>query len=160
MCSVDPLTHKEYVDIDKVQSAACACDAHLTTASASAASRKHGRNSQPTMAAARVEKRPKFSALRDSGKVANWLGAQPADFTCEQEGRLADPLPAFFEDWKAKCPRFETTGKINLPQDLLMEGKLGGNICFHKGCRQPGHRWDHCPKLAMHVAKNPAVRGF
>ncbi|KAL3133595.1 hypothetical protein ABBQ32_008122 [Trebouxia sp. C0010 RCD-2024] len=41
-----------------------------------------------------------------------------------------------------------------------MEGKLEKNICFYKGCRKPGHRWDHCPKLAMHVAKNPAVRGF
>ena len=32
MCSVDPLTHKEYTNIEKAQSAACACDAHLTFA--------------------------------------------------------------------------------------------------------------------------------
>ena len=34
MCSVDPLTHKEYSDIEKAQSAACACDAHLFSAAA------------------------------------------------------------------------------------------------------------------------------
>ena len=28
-CSVDPCTYKEYTDIDKAQSAACACEAHL-----------------------------------------------------------------------------------------------------------------------------------
>ena len=27
--------------------------------------------------------------------------------------------------------------------------------CYYKGCQKPGHCWDHCPKLAMHVAKNP-----
>ena len=31
MCSIDRLTHKEYTDIEKAQSAACACDAHLTS---------------------------------------------------------------------------------------------------------------------------------
>ena len=31
MCSVDPLAYKEYIDIEKAQSAACACDAHLTS---------------------------------------------------------------------------------------------------------------------------------
>ena len=34
MCSVDPLTHKDYSDIEKAQSAACACDAHLFSAAA------------------------------------------------------------------------------------------------------------------------------
>ena len=34
MCAVDPLTHKEYADIGKAQSAACACDAHLLFTSA------------------------------------------------------------------------------------------------------------------------------
>ena len=30
MCLVDPLTHREYTDIAKAQSAACAVDAYLT----------------------------------------------------------------------------------------------------------------------------------
>ena len=34
MCSIDPLAHKEYTDIEEAQLAACACDAHLTSASA------------------------------------------------------------------------------------------------------------------------------
>lgn len=36
MCLVDPFTHKEYIDIAKAQSAACACDAHLFSASVAA----------------------------------------------------------------------------------------------------------------------------
>ena len=35
MCLVDPFTHREYIDIEKAQSAACACDAHLFSAAAS-----------------------------------------------------------------------------------------------------------------------------
>ena len=34
MCSLDPLTHKQYADIEAAQNAACACDAHLSSASA------------------------------------------------------------------------------------------------------------------------------
>lgn len=49
------------------------------------------------------------------------VGDQPADFTCDLEGRLDDPLPNFFAEWVARCLT-ETTGKTLLPQDLLMEG--------------------------------------
>ena len=34
MCSLDPHTHKQYADIEAAQNAACACDAHLFSASA------------------------------------------------------------------------------------------------------------------------------
>ena len=34
MCSLDPLTHKQYADIEAAQNAACACDAHPFSASA------------------------------------------------------------------------------------------------------------------------------
>lgn len=96
------------------------------------------------------------------GKVAKWSGDQPTNFTCDLEGRLAEPLPNFFAEWVAHCPKSDTTGKTLLPQDLLMEGKLPTqrDVCFYKGCKKSGHRWDHCPKLAMHVAKNPAVRDY
>ena len=55
MCSLDPLTHKQYADIEPAQNAACACDAHLKSASAAAASRKRG--AQPSTATARVNQR-------------------------------------------------------------------------------------------------------
>ena len=34
MCSLDPLTHKQYADIEAAQNAACACNARLFSASA------------------------------------------------------------------------------------------------------------------------------
>ena len=70
------------------------------------------------------------------------------------DGRLADPLPQFFQDWIAEQP-ISTAGKPNLPVELLRQDKLEPSSCYYKGCQKPGHRWDHCPKLAMHVAKNP-----
>ena len=106
MCSVDPLTHKEYTDIEKAQSAACACDAHLTSASAA---KKHPRSSQPSSASARVDGRPKqrpnyndFVGKPEMDKqVATWSNDSPEEFTCELDGRLKEPLPGFFKRWIA-----------------------------------------------------------
>ena len=163
MCSLDPLTHKQYADIEAAQNAACACDAHLKSASAAAASCKRG--AQPSTATARVHQRPhqraKFadhtSRPAMDTRIAKWRGDAPADFACDTEGRLAEPLPGFFKDWIAKCDR-SGSGRPLLPDDLLREGNLPPGLCFYKGCMKSGHRWDRCPKLAMHVAKNPSVR--
>ena len=157
MCSLDPLTHKQYADIEAAQNAACACDAHLKFASVAAA--------QPSTATARVHQRPHQRAkLVDhtsrptlDTRVAKRRGDAPADFTCDTEGRLAKPLPGFFKDWIATCNRSDS-GKPLLPDNLLREGNLPPGLCFYKGCMKSGHRWDRCPKLAMHVAKNPSVR--
>ena len=167
MCSVDPLTHKEYTDIEKAQSAACACDAHLTSASAAAA-KKHPRSSHPFSASVRVDRRPKqrpkfndFVGKADlDPKVATWSNDSPEQFTCELDGRLQEPLPAFFQQWIDNCPRSQSTGKPLLPENLLRDGRLPSGHCYYKGCDKPGHRWNLCPRLAMHVAKNPAVRNF
>ena len=110
MCSVDPLTHKEYTDIEKAQSAACACDAHLTSASAAAA-KKHPRSSQPSSASARVDGRPKqrskytdfVSKPEPDTRVATWSNDSPEEFTCELVGRLKEPLPGFFKQWIDNC---------------------------------------------------------
>ena len=167
-CSVDPLTQTEYTDIEKAQSAACAYDAHLTSASAAAANRKHGRSLQLSAASASGgskgdrPKRGKFSDLRDNKapiKVAKWSGDSPESFTCDREGSLAEPLPGFFKEWVlTSCTRSTTTDEPLLPTDLVKLGKLDRGTCFYRGCQQAGHRWDHCPSLAMHVAKNPTVR--
>ena len=109
MCSLDLLTHKQYADIEAAQNAACACDAHLKSASAAAASLK--RAAQPSTATARVHQRPHQRAkLADhisrptlDTRIAKWRGDAPADFTCDTEGRLAEPLPGFFKDWIATC---------------------------------------------------------
>ena len=160
MCSMHPLTHKQYTDIAKAQSAACACDAHLkSSAAAAAVTRK-----RPSTAAAWVNQRPhQRSRVIDSAgnvaKVVKWQGDDADAFPCtDMDGSLAEPLPSFFKDWIAGCPTSENGGKSLLPINLLKDGKLTGNQCFYKGCMQASHRWDHCLKLAMHVAKNPAVR--
>ena len=124
MCSVDPLTHKQYADIEAAQNAACACDAHLKSASVAAVSRKRG--TQPSAASARVtqrNQRPKYAdkPAQDT-RIAKWHGDDPADFTCDLEGRLADPIPNFFKDWIAKC-NVSDSGKSLLPDELLREGK-------------------------------------
>ena len=104
----DPVTYKEFTDISKAQSAALALDAHLNSSSAAAA-RKHSR---PVSASARTERprsqRFKFSDLtgkppRDV-KIAKWNNDNPEGFTCDMEGRLADPLPQFFQSWIAEQP--------------------------------------------------------
>ena len=89
MCSLDPLTHKQYADIEAAQNAACACDAHLKSASVPAASRKRG--AQPSTASAWVNQRPQQCArfadhpsrpVMDT-RIAKWRGDAPADFTCD-----------------------------------------------------------------------------
>ena len=163
MCSLDPLTHKQYVDIAAAQNAACACDPHLKSTSAAAASRKRG--AEPSTTSARVNQRPHQRAkLNDQTskpamdtRIAKWRGDAPADFTCDTEGKLAEPLPGFFQHWIAKCDKSDG-GRPLLPDELLREGKLAPGQCYYTGCMKSGHRWDHCPKLAMHVAKNPSVR--
>ena len=100
MCSVDPLTHKQYTNIAKAQSAACACDAHLkSSAAAAAVTRK-----RPSTAAARVNQRPhQRSRVTDSAgniaKVVKWQG---------DDSSVAEPLPSFFKDWIAGCPTSES----------------------------------------------------
>ena len=77
MCSVDPLSHKEYADIEEAQSATCTCYAHLTSASAT---KKHPRSSHPSSASIWVDKhpkqRPKFNDFVGKAeldpKVATW----------------------------------------------------------------------------------------
>ena len=156
---VDPVTHTEYTDIDTAQSAACALDAHLDSSSAAAA-----RKRSPSSASARVEPRAQRArhdyVPRTPEKVAKWQGDSAENFSCDTEGRLADSLPEFFKSWTANLEVSKTNGKPLLPNDLLKSGSLPSNTCFYKGCMKPGHRWDHCPKLAMHVAKNPTLRDF
>ena len=166
--TVDPLTYKEYTDIDKAQSAAVALDAHLKSSSSVAASFATPRNhSRPSTASARAEaypqQRQRFTepAPRPEGRaevrIAKWSYTD-GDFQCDREGRLADPLPRFFSDWVASCKK-SSLGKPLLPTDLCNLSKQPPNTCFYKGCNKYGHRWDHCPKLAMHVFKNPEVSG-
>ena len=118
------------------------------------------RHSRPASASARTEQprsqRFKFSDLsgkppRDV-KIAKWNNDNPEGFTCDMEGRLADPLPQFFQSRIAEQPT-STAGRPNLPDELLRQDKLEPGSCYYKGCRKPGYRWNHCPKLAMHVAR-------
>ena len=162
---VDPETHQEYTDIDKAQSAACALDAHIDASSAAAASKKR----PPSTASASVRsdsrrptQRPRFTDYVDKGpaRVVQWQGNSPDEFECpDKNGRLAEPLPSFFMAWYAGLPSPSNgSHKKFLPKDLLVTGPLRPNTCYYKGCAKPGHSWDHCPRLALHIAKNPAVR--
>ena len=90
-------------------------------------------------------------------KKAKWRGDAPADFTCDTEGKLAERPPGFLKYWVAKCDKTDS-GRPLLQDELLREGKLAPGLCYCKGCMKSGHRWDRCPKLAMHLAKNPSVR--
>ena len=161
---VDPETHQEYTDIDKAQSAACALDAHLESSSVAAASKKRS----PSFASASVgpdsrpSQRPKFNELASKGpmKIVRWTGTSAEDFDCpDKDGKLAEPLPGFFLQWIDSLPPPSNGGdKKYLPSPFPIEGTLRKGHCFYKGCRRPGHSWDHCPRLALHIAKNPAVR--
>ena len=162
---VDPETHQEYTDIDKAQSAACALDAHIDASSAAAASRKR---TPPSTAAAvrsdsqRPSQRTKYSDYVEGApvKVVTWSGNSPEEFHCNDlNGKLCDPLPDFFSSWISGLtgPAGNPDKKF-LPQPLLTSGALKRGVCYYKGCAKPGHSWDHCPRLATHVAKNPQVR--
>ena len=71
MCSVHPLTHKQYTDVAKAQSAAGACDAHLkSSAAAAAVTRK-----RPSTAAARVNHAPPGQAKYIPANSANPVSA-------------------------------------------------------------------------------------
>ena len=171
MCRVDPLTYKEYTDIDKAQTAACACDAHLDY-SASAAARKHKLTSpRPSSAYAKVEnKKAKFTALLPSStrneqlpgaQLVQWTGDSADSFAVPTTtGRLVEPVPEFFQNWieaRQKSP----AGRTLLPQELCHFAKRGsGTSCLFKGCGQKGHAWTVCPKLALAIAKNPSVRNY
>ena len=72
------------------------------------------------------------------------------------DGNLAEPLQTFFKDWVSQ--RNTVNGRTQLPNNFLKDSKLERGQCYYKGCSKSAHRWDHCPKLAMHVAKNPAWR--
>lgn len=176
MCRVDPLTHKEYSDIDKAQSAACACDAHLDYSASAAASRKNKHpSSTPSSAYAKVDKKAKFTSyLPSSSSAAKALPeSQPLQWTSNTAdqfsvpsttGRLIEPLPTFFKEWIDAQHHSESTGKPHLPKDLCEfprrkdPGRKGSTCCLFKGCQQKGHAWTVCPKLALAVAKNPLVR--
>ena len=73
ICLVDPLTHREYTDMKKAQSAACACDAHLFSAFA-AASDASGADDIP------VTKRP---------RVTNNSLQQRRCYNCGRFGHIA-----------------------------------------------------------------------
>ena len=130
--------------------------------------KKHPRSSHPSSASVRADKRPKqrpkfndFVGKADlDPKVATWSNDSLEQFTCELDGRLQEPLPAFFQQRIDNCPKSQSTGKPLLPENLLRDGRLPSGHCYYKGCDKPGHRWNLCPRLAMHVAKNPAVRNF
>ena len=67
-------------------------------------SRKRG--AQPSAASVRVNQRnqrPKYAdkPAQDT-KIAKWHRDDPANCTCDLEGRLAEPLPDFFKDWIAE----------------------------------------------------------
>ncbi|DBA79948.1 TPA: hypothetical protein ACH3X1_008153 [Trebouxia sp. C0004] len=126
--------------------------------------RKHPR-SQPSTASARLDRRPrqrrKFNDYagkpEQDTRLATWSNDRPEDFTCQLDGWLKEPLPQFFKQWIDGCTRSASTGKPLLPTGLLREGKLETGHCYYKGCNRSGHRWDQCPRLAVHVAKNPAL---
>ncbi|KAL0027740.1 hypothetical protein WJX77_002195 [Trebouxia sp. C0004] len=125
--------------------------------------KKHPRSSQPSSASARVDGRPKQCPKYNDlvGKpevdtrVATWSNDSPGEFTCELDGRLKEPLPGFFKEWIDNRTKSTSNGKPLLPQNLLKLGKLPIGHCYYKGCEKAGHRWDQCPRLARHVAKNP-----
>ena len=55
--------------------------------------------------------------------MAKWHADDPADFTCDSDGKLVDSLPSFFRDWFAKYNVSEN-GKPLLSDTLLREGRL------------------------------------
>ena len=152
---VDPLTYKEYTDIDKAQSAACALDAHEAS-SAAAAHKK--RPYPPTAASARVEPRAQRPRSGDFfGKPAvrtiKWTGDSAETFTCpDVNGKLAEPLRSFFQNWIQELDQDEA-GRAKLPFDLCPQGSWPKGACFYKRCLKPGHAWRQCPLLARHVAR-------
>ena len=110
MCKVDPLTHKEYTDGDKAQTAACACDAHLDYYASAAAFKKSKNHPSPSSAYAKVDnKKTKFTALLPFSKrsepspgaqLLRWTGNTTDLFSVPTTpGRLAEPVPEFFQDW-------------------------------------------------------------
>ena len=115
------------------QNAPCACDAHPKSASAAATSQKRG--AQPSSASTWVNQRPHQRARfadhigspATDTKIAKWRGDAPADFTCDTEGKLAEPLPGFFKEWIAKYAE-SNSGRPLLPDGLLREGKLAPGI--------------------------------
>ena len=118
--------------------------------------RKHGRSLHlSTASATKGKKRAKFFELRDNQVVAKCLGTH---LSPSPVMRAADPQPGFLREWLSAGPKSDISGKSQSPNDLLRPGKLVNGACFYQNCRQAGHRWDHCPKLAMHVAKDPTVR--
>lgn len=133
MCSVDPVTRKQYIHIEKA-SAACACDAHLTSASAAAASHKHGPTSQPS---ARVDKGPNLPELRDAQVVA-WAGTNLTNSPARVRVGWLNPSQASSGNGFCTAP-VQATGELCLPQELLKDGKLPVNTCYYKGCKKPGH---------------------
>ena len=161
---VDPLTYKEFTDIDKAMSAACALDSHIDASSSVAAKRKQ---SSPSLACATPARAPpaqrqRFERILSAGKsqTARWTGDSAEEFTLvDTEGALAEPLPAFFSKWIGDRNQ-GSSGKPLLPHGLMYNGSPQDGIpcCFYKGCRKVGHRWTQCPDLALHVAKNPKVR--
>ena len=162
MCRVDPLTYKEYTDIDKAQSAACACDAHLNSAAAAAANKNKGRAS-PIAASSQIDPkraRTSFEANLPKAKDSQWTGDSPESFTViNLDGPLAEPIPGFFAEWIGKCVESPLTGKRHLPKSLCaFSNKQGQRVCYFKKCQKSGHNWMQCPKLALGIAKNPTVR--
>ncbi|KAA6425927.1 MAG: hypothetical protein FRX49_04302 [Trebouxia sp. A1-2] len=77
---------------------------------------------------------------------------------CYQEedldGKLAEPLPQFFQTWISKKGTDEA-GRPKLPFDLCPKGTWPKGACYYSRCLKSGHNWRQCPLLALNVAKNP-----
>ena len=110
----------------------------------------------------RPSQRPKFNDFASKGpvKMVRWTGNSAEEFDCpDKDDKLAEPLPDFFLKWIDSLPSPSNgSDKKYLPSPFVTEGTLRKGHCFYKGCGRPGHSWDHCPRLALHIAKNPAVR--
>lgn len=139
-CKFDLVTHTTYKDIASAQSAAIAIDSHLTAA----AGKK--RQGAPLSAAAAL--RPTSKAKSSHSATVQWR-LDDGKFLCPAHGTMAEPLPPFFEAFKAECsPNQSGTGKL-LPRRLLKSTLVKG-VCFAKGCDEP-HQWNQCAYLAHKV---------
>ena len=89
MCLVDPFTHREYIDMEKAQFAACVCDAHLGSVTDNIASDDHD---------IPVTKRPRESTLKVINAVAIIVAALVRYVTkaCINKDELQDGVRYFW----------------------------------------------------------------
>ena len=100
MCLVDPLTHREYTDIAKAQSAACAVDAYLTSAYDVATANDLAATEHDD--GLRVSKRP---------RVTNSRHQHYRCYNCGSYGHTANACPGQYE-WQ-DVPTEDDFGRLD-----------------------------------------------